>query len=96
MQEFINDSLGFFILIVLVIMIVFLVTREFWCWYYKINSRAYTLESIDKNLEEIKLLMLQGNTLNGVITNEMSNISSHISSNKDIEESIKNDDLPEL
>ena len=34
-----------------VIIIVFFVLREFWCWYWKLSRMSESLENIDKKLE---------------------------------------------
>ena len=43
----------FFITIVLSILL-FLLLREFNCWYWKINQRITILENIDKKMEKIQ------------------------------------------
>jgi|AntRauTorckE6833_2_1112554.scaffolds.fasta_scaffold36506_3 hypothetical protein len=43
-------NINFFITIIIIIA-VFLITREFWCWYFKINKVVGLLE---KQLEEQK------------------------------------------
>ena len=37
-------------LIILISIVIFLVLREFWCWYWKINQRNKLLEDIRKEL----------------------------------------------
>ena len=32
---------------------IFLILREFWCWYWKINHRLNKLESIERELVEL-------------------------------------------
>ena len=44
-------TLGMAIIIIAILIIVFLITREFWCWYWKINEMKELLKSIDQNLE---------------------------------------------
>ncbi len=39
--------------ILIIILIVFLALREFWCWYFKINHIKGLLTSIDKNLRKM-------------------------------------------
>ncbi len=38
------------ILIILVTIVVFFITRELWCWYWKINEIRDLLKSIDQKL----------------------------------------------
>lgn len=40
-------------LILIIILIVFLALREFWCWYFKINQIKGLLTSIDKSLSNM-------------------------------------------
>ena len=42
---------------------IFLIARQFWCWYWKINARMNELEKINENLEQIKELLIQENTM---------------------------------
>lgn len=41
------------IIALFIVLIVFMVLREFWCWYFKINRQTVLLEEI---LEELKCL----------------------------------------
>jgi hypothetical protein len=36
-----------------IIVVVFLVLREVWCWYWKINRMVALLESIDESLKQL-------------------------------------------
>ena len=36
----------------------FIISREFWCWYWKINQKLRTLESIDRRLEDLQRQMM--------------------------------------
>jgi len=36
-----------------ILVVVFLVLREFWCWYWKINRVVALLESIDESLKQL-------------------------------------------
>lgn len=56
-------------IVLFIVVIVFLVLREFWCWYWKINKGITELEKLNENLEQIKTLIvheisLQENTEN--------------------------------
>ncbi len=51
------------IILIIVLIIVFLVARQFWCWYWKINTRISQLEKINENLEQIKALLIHENTM---------------------------------
>lgn len=41
-----------------IILALFIILREFWCWYWKVNERLKEMESINDNLEEIKALLI--------------------------------------
>lgn len=51
------------IIVVIVVISIFLLLREFWCWYWKINRRVDTLEKINMNLEEMKALLIHQNQI---------------------------------
>ncbi len=51
------------IVLFIVLIIIFLVTRQFWCWYWKINIRISELEKINENLEQIKGLLIHENAM---------------------------------
>lgn len=42
-----------FILSIAMVVVVFLVLREVWCWYWKINRMVALLESIDESLKQL-------------------------------------------
>ena len=48
---------GFWLIVLVVTFGLFLLLREFYCWYWKQNKMVSLLEEINKNLKEIK----QGN-----------------------------------
>jgi hypothetical protein len=52
MNSFWNDIGPVTLLIVLFMIgiLIFLILREFWCWYWKINKRTVLLESIERKL----------------------------------------------
>jgi hypothetical protein len=54
-----DDTIGLLFMVV-IILILFFVLREFFCWYWKINKVVTLLTNIDTNLEKIssKSLML--------------------------------------
>ncbi len=39
-------------IIVIITIVVFLILREFFCWYWKINKRVKLLECIDRKLSK--------------------------------------------
>ncbi len=49
MEEFITTLIG----TLFIIFIFFLIFREFWCWYWKINERLYLLKRIESHLKKI-------------------------------------------
>ena len=53
----------FVIIFIIVLIVIFLITRQFWCRYWKINARMNELEKINENLEQIKGLLIHENTM---------------------------------
>lgn len=43
------------VIILLGFILIFLITREFWCWYWKINRAVDCLEDIRKILHQIQV-----------------------------------------
>ncbi len=48
MENYYNVIIGTLIIIPILI-VIFLLLREFWCWYFKINKIVTLLEKIEKN-----------------------------------------------
>lgn len=48
------DDIIVIIVFIAISIVVFLFLREFWCWYWKINQKLRTLESIDRRLEDLQ------------------------------------------
>ena len=46
-----SDLLEWIVISGVVLLIVFVVLRELWCWYWKLNRIVSLLESIDKKLD---------------------------------------------
>jgi len=53
-EDFINSEISTILIVALVAIVVFLVTREFWCWYWKINEIRDLLKSINLKMESSK------------------------------------------
>lgn len=53
------------IIFIAISIVVFLITREFWCWYWKINQKLRTLESIDRRLEDLQSRIMNQSDGNG-------------------------------
>jgi len=51
-----SSFIGTFLLISAILFILFLITREFWCWYWKINERIAILREIRKLLKEMNMV----------------------------------------
>lgn len=47
-------------IIILILVLIFIVSREFFCWYYKINARIKLQQQMNANIEI--LIKLQGGT----------------------------------
>lgn len=59
-----DNSIALFIFVLFVMFFIFLVIREFWTWYFKLNEIVALLKSIDKHLKEqsVQLAALQRTT----------------------------------
>ena len=49
---------GILIIAAIIVIVVFFITREFWCWYWKINER---ISLMDKQNELFKLIIKSQN-----------------------------------
>lgn len=49
-----------FIIFIIIFLIIFVLAREFWCWYWKINIRIKQINQLNENLEQIKALLIYG------------------------------------
>lgn len=43
------------LMVVIFFVLLFLVLREFWCWYWKVNSVLAELKKLNKNIESLAL-----------------------------------------
>jgi hypothetical protein len=59
------DNIIVIIIFIAISVAVFLITREFWCWYWKINQKLRTLESIDRRLEDLQRQNMNQSGSNG-------------------------------
>ena len=48
-----NDAFGLLLVSIVILVVVFLILREFWCWYWKINVRVNLLTEQNTLLREI-------------------------------------------
>ena len=48
-----NNSMMYVIIVIAVCILIFMVTREFWCWYFKINKNNELLEQILNELKKV-------------------------------------------
>ena len=46
------------VILIIILIIAFIAAREFWCWYWKINIRTNQIDLLNKNLEQIKTLLI--------------------------------------
>jgi hypothetical protein len=51
-EEIVMDAVPVLVGLVTVI-VLFLILREFWCWYWKLNRMVELLESIDSSLKQL-------------------------------------------
>jgi hypothetical protein len=67
-----SDNIGGYIIaliiaIPVIIIAIFLIFREYVCWYSKVNARLHELRQLNQTMLEIRALLVQGNTV-GAIT----------------------------
>lgn len=66
MEDFMGNLILVLLVFVLVMVVVFLITRAFWCWYWKISARLEEQQKTNLYLEAIYKLLAQGNAINAV------------------------------
>ncbi|MBR4631655.1 MAG: hypothetical protein IKO57_14640 [Treponema sp.] len=49
-----KDVLGIFFIFLIIAIVIFLLLREFNCWYWKINQKIKTLENMERTLENME------------------------------------------
>ena len=96
LYDLFEGGFGLLVFLVLLYVIIWFITRELRCWYWKINRQISILESIDNRLASLQQLMVQGNTVNSIITGELSNIAAGLEPRSSSEQINTNDELPEL
>ena len=42
------------VIYILVVLVIFFIARELWCWYWKINAVLERLDEISRKLDKIK------------------------------------------
>lgn len=60
----------------LIAVLVFLITRAFWCWYWKISARLEEQQKTNLYLEAIYKLLAQGNAISAVTAETLLNSDS--------------------
>jgi len=55
-----NDGGGLLLIGLIIFVVVFLILREFWCWYWKINLRVNLLTKQNTLLEEVASALRRG------------------------------------
>ena len=59
-----SDSITAIFIVIIVTLVIFFITRQFWCWYWKINARLY--ETIETNVLLTKMREALLVTNNGI------------------------------
>jgi hypothetical protein len=59
--------------IIVVLAILFLILREFWCWYWKINKRVALLEEQNEMLKIMNNNLLKNQEINNKISELLKN-----------------------
>jgi hypothetical protein len=59
--------------VIVILIILFLILRKFWCWYWKINKRVVLLEEQNKMLETINNNLLKNLEVNNKISTLLQN-----------------------
>ena len=66
MGEFMGSLILGLLVFGLIAVLVFLITRAFWCWYWKISARLEEPKKTNLYLEAIYKLLAQGNAISAV------------------------------
>ena len=83
-----GSSWGSIIGIIIVAVIVFLITREFWCWYWKINRLTKLFEEQNKLLNKIFFKMI-GIKVDYIVRNDSINLRSEPKPDSSIVKTVK-------
>lgn len=73
MDEFMGSLILGLLVFGLIAVLVFLITRAFWCWYWKISARLEEQQKTNLYLEAIYKLLAQGNTISAVTAETLLN-----------------------
>ncbi len=92
MNEFMSNFILVLIVFILVMVVVFLITRAFWCWYWKISARLEEQQKTNLYLEAIYKLLAQGNSINAVSAETLLNNAANGGGGTGFSDS----DLPDL
>lgn len=87
-----EDMISSLLVIILIIIVVFLVTRAFWCWYWKISARLEEQKKTNQYLEAIYKLLAQGNAISAVTAETLLNSDGSSGVSKGVSDS----DIPDL
>lgn len=66
MKDLMGNAILVLLVVLLIMVVVFLITRAFWCWYWKISARLEEQRKTNLYLEAIYKLLAQGNAINAV------------------------------
>lgn len=80
--------LGTLFIVLFFLILIFIITRELWCWYYKINARLEEQEKTNELLQNIYDALVQGNSVNAVTAGHIIGASKNGSNN--------DSDIPDL
>lgn len=92
MEDFMGSIILALLAFVLVMVLVFIITRAFWCWYWKISARLEEQQKTNLYLEAIYKLLAQGNSINAVTAETL--LNSDVNSGTAV--GFNNSDIPEL
>lgn len=76
MDKLMETAGGVILVFFLIGIVVFLILRHFWCWYWKINERVRLMEEANALLTDIRALLVQGNTVNAVTAGQITDLAN--------------------
>ena len=91
-----EDIVKILIIILFVMIILFLLAREWVCWYWKINARLAEQKKTNELLQNIFDALIQGNTVNALTAGQVIKLNDNQNVQSSSSNVVNKMDIPEL
>lgn len=88
MNDFASAIIGVIVAILLILLIAFLIFRQIFLWYWKVNERLEEQRKTNVLLKGIYEALLQGNQINAITAGQVSSNTTT--------ETVDEEDIPDL